>query len=116
MFLNSKFTGLHKSDKKVYANGITKCAKSWKCLPCTTKLMSKSKILLFVDILNRAMTEVQTEFGAFRQRTVKKNEKTDFSVISGDFNIDNISPGRFLKKCFCNSYRMTIRLERPINK
>jgi len=39
------------------------------------------------------MTEVQTEFKAFRQRTKKKDEKTNFAVISGDFNIDNISPG-----------------------
>jgi hypothetical protein len=46
------------------------------------------------------MTEVQTEFGAFRRRTEKRNEKTDFSVISGDFNIDNISPGKLHKIIF----------------
>ncbi len=39
------------------------------------------------------MNEVQNEFGSFQKRTGKENEKLLFAVISGDFNIDNISPG-----------------------
>ena len=45
------------------------------------------------NLVGRAMTEVQAEFNVFRKRNEKPGEKTAFAVISGDFNIDNISPG-----------------------
>ena len=45
------------------------------------------------NLVGQAMTEVQVEFSRFRARSLRPDEKTSFAVISGDFNIDNISPG-----------------------
>ena len=44
------------------------------------------------------MTEVQSEFASFRNRNATCNEKVAFAVIAGDFNIDNISPGKKIIK------------------
>ena len=46
------------------------------------------------NLVGRAMTEVQSEFATFRNRNAACNEKVAFAVIAGDFNIDNISPGK----------------------
>jgi hypothetical protein len=48
------------------------------------------------NLVGGAMTEVQAEFAVFRKRNEKPGEKTAFAVISGDFNIDNISPGTLI--------------------
>ncbi len=52
-----------------------------------------STLLTIKCFFCRAMNEVREEFGSFRTRTSKENEKVIFAVISGDFNTDNISPG-----------------------
>ena len=46
------------------------------------------------NLVGKAMTEVQSEFSHFQKRTLKSGERTAFAVIAGDFNIDNISPGK----------------------
>ena len=40
------------------------------------------------------MKEAQAEFNQFRQKTLKPSEKVAFAVVCGDFNFDNISPGK----------------------
>ena len=43
----------------------------------------------------------------FRKRTLKPTEQVDFDVVGGDFNFDNISPGRFFSFYFCVLKRQT---------
>lgn len=45
------------------------------------------------NMIGPAMTELQTEFNAFRERTSREDEQVAFAVVCGDFNFDNISPG-----------------------
>jgi len=40
------------------------------------------------------MSDVQREFSKFRKRSLLTGEMVDFAVIAGDFNVDNISPGK----------------------
>lgn len=54
------------------------------------------------------MSDVQREFSKFRERSLASEEKTAFAVISGDFNVDNISPSKtffeFAVLYVCHSY------------
>ena len=45
------------------------------------------------DLISPFMTEAQSEFNLFRQKTLKTGQTESFAVICGDFNFDNMSLG-----------------------
>jgi len=50
------------------------------------------------NLLGRAMTLVQNKFNHFKEQNLDKSETVAFSTIGGDFNCDNMSPGKQTKK------------------
>ena len=76
------------------------------------------------DLIGPFLTEAQSHFNEFQSQTLQSSETCAFSVICGDFNFDNISPGMtifFFKElnffnsigelqviCLCNAIRFSI--------
>jgi len=52
----------------------------------------------------------QREFHDFRMKTFDSNDEVVFAVIGGDFNVDNISPGKFIEIPL-----ISVRLETLLN-
>ena len=46
------------------------------------------------DLIGPFLTEAQSRFNEFRLQNLQESENCAFSVICGDFNFDNISPGK----------------------
>ena len=47
------------------------------------------------DLIAPFMTEAQSEFNLFREKTTKAGQNVAFATICGDFNFDNMSPGLY---------------------
>ena len=48
------------------------------------------------DLIGPFLTEAQSHFNEFQSQTLQSSETCAFSVICGDFNFDNISPGMMI--------------------
>ena len=52
------------------------------------------------DLIGPFLTEAQSRFNEFRSQHLQESETCAFSVICGDFNFDNISPGKYFFQFF----------------
>lgn len=65
------------------------------------------------DLISPFLTEAQQEFNNFRKSTLKAGEKEEFAVICGDFNFDNISPGKNLIRMWIRHIDFCLSNETP---